>query len=133
MVQEDEVDGDLVPSHFGVEVEGEGVGVEAFGEEGGADDVGVGECGEGGEADGVVVERGAESGAAAELPEASEEPVGAVELLVAIGARVAALLDVGDEDAGGVDGGDDGGEWVILPGHHEPEGVGMGGFQCGLD
>ena len=64
-----------MPGHFGVEVEGEGVGVEAFGEEGGADDVGAGEGGQGGEADGIVVERGAEGGAAAELPEAAEEPL----------------------------------------------------------
>ena len=35
-----------------------------------------GEGGHFGKADGVVVERGAEGGAAAELPEAAEEPVG---------------------------------------------------------
>ncbi len=84
--------------------------------------------GHGGEADGVVVEWGAEGGAAAELPEAAEEPVGAAELLVAIRAGDAALLDVGDEDVAGVEGFEDGGERVVLPGHHEPEGVGVSGL-----
>ena len=128
-----EVDGIFVPGHFGVEVEGEGVGVEAFGEKGGAYDMRAGKSGHGGEADGVVVEGGTEGGAAAEFPEAAEEPVGAVELLVAVVAGDAALFDVGDEDVAGVEGRDDGGEWVFLPGHHEPEGVGVSGFEGSLD
>ena len=91
-----------------------------------------------GEADGVVVEWGAEGGAAAELPEAAEEPGGVVEFFVAIfagdGAGDAALFYVGDEDVGGVDRNfEDGGEGVALPGHHEPEGVGVRGFEGGLD
>ncbi len=128
-----EVYGVFVPGHLGVEVEGVRVGVEAFGEEGGAYDVGAGLGGHCGEADGVVVERGAEGGAAAELPEAAEKPVGAVELLVTIGERGAALHDVGDEEVVGVDGFEERGEWIVLPGHEEPRRVGVSGEEGGLD
>ena len=128
-----EVYGVFVPGHFGVEVEGEGVGVEAFGEEGGAGDVGAGEFGHVGEADGVVVERGSEGGAAAKLPEAAVEPGSVVELLIAVVAGDAALFDVGDEEVVGVECVDEGGEGVVLPGHEEPGGVGVGGEEGGLD
>jgi len=128
-----QVYGVFVPGHFGVEVEGEGVGVETFGEECGAGDVAVREGGHLGEADGVIVERGAEGGAAAELPETSEEPVGSVELLVAIGAGDTTLFNVGDEEVRIVDGVDEGGKRVVLPGHEEPGGVGMSGEESGLN
>ena len=86
-----------------------------------------------GHAYGVVVERSAEGGAASELPQAAVEPLGSAELAVAVFAGDAALLDVGDQDAAGVDCFHYGGHGVVLPAHHHPECSRMGFVQRCLD
>src|SRR5580692_5783079 len=63
-----EVNGLAVPSHLGVELVGEGIRVEAFGEEGNAREAAAGFCGCSWHSLCVVVERRTHGGSSAELP-----------------------------------------------------------------
>ena len=107
--------------------------VEAFGEECGPGEVAVG-AGVGSGASAGRSRRGVRPWLCVRrTPKGRRRANGRREVLFAGFAGDAAGSMSAIEDLGAFDGGDEGGLGVVLPGHHEPEGVRVGGVEGLLD
>ena len=92
-----------MPCHFGVEVEGEGVGIESLRKDSRTNDAAAREFCHLRKANCIVIERRSHGGSSAKLPQATIKPGRAAKLVVTVIAWDAALLNLSDEDVTGVD------------------------------